>query len=335
MINTKACNATEQHDDLGIDSLIGDTPLVDVSQKSNNNSGRIFAKCEFFNPGMSLKDRIAANMINNIDISLMTKSTIVCASSGNTGCSVAMLGKKRGMRVIVVTSNKCSQEKINHIKSYGAEVIVVDNGVDYIDFAKQYSLDNEYYNIDQYNNPYNESAYYNTLGPEIWRQTGGNITHFIMTGSSFGCISGTSRYLKEKNSNIKVILADPKNSNISNYYSDFKNNINSKLLPSKPYIIEGAGKSNLTSLINFSLIDDVISVSDVDAIKECRKLAEINGIFVGGSSGLNMAASKIIQKNTKPKDIIVTIFCDSGVKYLSKIYNPDFLSENGIDLPVN
>ncbi len=318
-----------------IDS-IGYTPLVDLSNCCDPNSAKLYAKCEFLNPGYSMKDCIAQYILNQAEANkkLTKGDTIVCASSGNTGCSFAMLGSLKGYNVIVVTSQKCSLEKQNHIRSFNAQLMVVSEGHDYMEYAHQLACKHNYFKVDQYNNPNNPEIYYKTLDPEIWEQTNGRITHFVMTGSTFGCITGTAKFLKEQNHEIKVILADPLHSNIYEYYyhgycqdkSDYIVNKN------QPYIIEGAGKYKPTKCLDFSLIDEVIQVSDEQAISMCYKLLQTEGILVGGSSGLNIFASKCIAEQLDEESVVVTILCDSGIKYLSKIYNPEFLRESQIIL---
>ena len=314
---------------------IGRTPLVDLSSFVSPGGAKLYAKCEFLNPGMSLKDRIADRMIRTAieNGELEEGGTIVCASSGNTGCSVAMLGSVMGFRVIVVTSRKCSKEKLDHIKAYRAELIIAEDS-EYMRVATQLARDNNYFDINQYCNPANPQAYYETLGPELWQQTDGKLSHFVMTGSTFGCISGTGKYLKEKNSQIRVILADPNGSNMHKYYFDgYKaNKPDIELGAMKPFIIEGAGKSRPTDCLNCEIIDDVVQVSDQESVAMCHKLAEQQGIFAGGSSGLNVHASVQLANKLNSNDTVVTILCDNGIKYLSKIYNASYLSEHGIEM---
>ena len=188
--------------------------------------------------------------------------------------------------------------------------------------------------VDQYNNIHNPEAYYQTLGPEIWKDTNGEITHFVMTGSTFGCISGTGRFLKDRNPAIRVTLADPVCSNIyAHYYSSYSsaNDCSSPHLDSdRSSIIEGAGKSAPTKCLDFSVIDEVLKVSDEQAISACHQLVNHEGLLVGGSSGLNVFAAKQIANRLDRKHVVVTVLCDSGIKYLSKIYNQEFLSKNGL-----
>lgn len=321
-----------------ITDRIGTTPLIDLSSLVNSGCAKLYAKCEFMNPGMSLKDRIGQQMIRSAINSneLKEGGTIVCASSGNTGCSVAMLGAALGFKVIVVTSKKCSQEKLEHIKAYGAEIIIADDS-EYMAVANQLANENGYFNIDQYSNPQNPQAYYETLGPEIWQQTEGKVTHFVMTGSTFGCISGTGRFLKEQNAEIKVILADPAGSNMHKYFyqSYLAGNPDLELGAMENFIVEGAGKSKPTSCLDCRVIDAVYSTTDQESIDVCYKLANEKGLLVGGSSGLNVHAAIVLANSLGPESNVVTVLCDSGVKYLSKIYNPEFLHKNKIRLSGN
>ncbi|NEP73650.1 MAG: cysteine synthase family protein [Okeania sp. SIO2G4] len=317
--------------------LIGNTPLIDLTRLVSENSAELYAKCEFINPGFSLKDRMANYILDVAEAQgkLKRGDVIVCSSSGNTGCSFAMLGKIRGYHVVIVTSNKCSIEKQNHIKALNADLIIVTQDT-YMSYGENYAKENGYFDVNQYNNIYNPEAYYQTLGPEIWKQTNGEITHFVMTGSTFGCISGTGSFLKECNPKVKVILADPVNSNIyAYYYSNYSNSKNDLSLNSSLgqfSIIEGAGKSAPTKCLNFSVIDEVVKVSDEEAISTCHQLAKDEGLLVGGSSGLNVFAAKLIANRLDRKQVVVTVLCDSGIKYLSKIYNQEFLSKNGLKI---
>lgn len=309
--------------------LIGNTPLIDLTDLVGKNSAYLYAKCEFMNPGLSLKDRIANHILNIAESQgrLQRGDVIVCSSSGNTGCSFAMLGRMRGYRVVIVTSDKCSLEKQNHIKALNAELIVV-SPENYMSYGANYARKNGYFDVDQYNNLDNPEAYYKTLGPEIWEGTEGKISHFVMTGSTFGCISGTGRFLKERNSKIKIILAEPISSNISAYYYDnSEHDANLKVANNQPSIIEGAGKSAPTKCLDLSVIDEVLKIADEDAIATCHQLASREGLLVGGSSGLNVFAAQLIANRLDRNHVVVTILCDSGIKYLSKIYNQDFLNQ--------
>ena len=312
--------------------LIGKTPLVDLT--SLTRAAQLYAKCEFLNPSFSMKDRIAKYILEMAEATNQLKpdDTIVCSSSGNTGCSIAMLGAIKGYSVIIVVSDKCSMEKQNHIKSFNATLIVVDER-DYVEYGKKLAQDNDYFDVNQYDNPYNPETYYKTLGPEIWKETNGKITHFVMTGSTFGCISGTAKFLKEKKQAIQVTLADPLYSNIHSYYYNgyLKNNPQYQpVATTQSYLIEGAGKQKPTQCLDFSVIDEVLQVSDQEAISTCHKLAEKESLFVGGSSGINVFAATIVANRLKREDVVVTVLADNGIKYLSKIYDSRFLTQNKI-----
>ena len=311
--------------------LIGNTPLVDLSSIVNHPIN-LYGKCEFLNPGLSMKDRIVDYILQKAEQEkkLCLGDTIICASSGNTGLSVAMLGKIKGYKVIIVTSEKCSVEKQNHIRAFNAKLVVVDES-QYMICAKEMALQHGYFDINQYENPDNPEAYYKSLAPEIWQQTEQKITHFVMTGSTFGCITGVARYLKQQNPKIKIILADPLYSNISDYYRMYQQHQEWEIKPKTKYLIEGAGKSKPTPCTDFSLIDDVINISDSEAIGCCHQLAVEEGLFVGGSSGLNICACQKLASHID-KGVIVTILCDHGIKYLSKIYNPNFLKQQSINI---
>lgn len=321
MLKPKAAKFTE---------LIGMTPLVDLSSMTGKPFS-LYAKCEFMNPGMSMKDRVIRYILEKAEQEqkLAPNDTIVCASSGNTGCSTAMLGCVKGYRVIIVTSEKCSQEKQNHIRALNAELIVKEED-SYMEYARQLAASNGYFDINQYDNLDNPAAYYHSLGPEIWQQTKQQITHFVMTASTFGCISGVGRYLKEQNPHTKIILVDPQHSNISEYFQAYQMDCLPDCGPqTNPYLIEGAGKSEPTRCTDFSLIDEVINISDQEAINCCHRLLQTEGLFIGGSSGLNIAAAEKIASKSH-NAMVVSILCDHGIKYMSKIYNPEFLKQQQI-----
>jgi len=318
-------------------SLIGETPLVDLTNLANpkNPKTRILAKCEFMNPGYSIKDRIVHTILDEAERQGLLKPgmTIVAASSGNTGASTAMIASMRGYKSIIITSPKCSKEKQDAIRAYGAELLVTGKGLS-VDHPEHYmnmetTLCNSnpelYFGINQYDNDLNPLAHYLTLGPEIWEQTNGQVTHFVAAGSTGGTLSGTSKYLKEKSGGkVKVIMADPVG---SVFYDYFKTGI---LNEPGNFQVEGVGKENIPGAMDFDLIDDAIRVTDQDAFQTCHTMAKIEGILAGGSGGLNVfAASRLAERLTEPA-IIVTVLPDSGIKYLSKIYNQEWLSKCGI-----
>nr|VFJ90857.1 MAG: cysteine synthase A [Candidatus Kentron sp. H]VFJ91886.1 MAG: cysteine synthase A [Candidatus Kentron sp. H]VFJ98541.1 MAG: cysteine synthase A [Candidatus Kentron sp. H] len=316
-------------------NLAGNIPMIDLSEFTRSENTSLYAKCEFMNPGFSMKDRIASYILDQAEEAgdLKSGDTIVCASSGNTGCSIAMQGNIRGYRVIIVTSEKCSLEKQNHIRALNAELKVVSQAEDYMAYGKDLAEDKGYFDVDQYNNAGNPEAYYHSLGPEIWEDTRGLISHFVMTGSTYGCISGTAKFLKEQNKDIQVILVDPEGSNIHDYfYNAYRTGARNYTFDpiEKPSLLEGVGKERPTGCLEPAVIDKVDKVSDQAAIEMCHRMAAEAGLMVGGSSGLNVAAAVRVTEAAEPDSVVVTILCDSGVKYLSKIYNPDYLAEQGI-----
>ena len=307
---------------------IGNTPLLDLTHlvKSPKCEGiRVLGKAEFMNPGFSMKDRIVNHVLRRAlqDGKLQPGGTVVCASSGNTGASVAMLGAILGLKVVIITSPKCSKEKMSAIRSYGATLLVEkDYMTKEVELAK---ANPDWLMFDQYNNQLNSEAHYLTTGKEIWNQTNGEITHFVMSASTGGTVSGVGRYLKENKPNTKVVLADP--------YGSVFHQFHTKGTTEKPPVkteVEGAGKEELTGVINFQYIDDVVQVEDADAFAMCRQLASSEGLLVGGSAGLNVfAAVRLAQEMGQPCTI-VTILCDMGIKYLSKIFDDDWLQEKNL-----
>ncbi len=298
-------------------STIGHTPLIKLA---TDTAPAIFAKLEMMNPTLSIKDRIVEYMINAAEKRGVLKkgATIIEASSGNTGASLAMMGALKNYPVIITTTTKTSSEKIAMMKLYGATVHICDADLTeespnhYITLAKQLAstMPNAYF-LNQYNNSDNPDAHYHTTGPEIWMQTEGQIDYLVATGSTGGTISGAGRFLKEKNKNIKVILADPVG---SCYFSYFKaGKINQSEV--KPYQVEGAGKNQLCRCMDFSQIDDVIAFTDQQAFETVNKLALKEGIFAGGSSGGALFVAKVLAANQKNPANIVVILPDSGIKY--------------------
>lgn len=310
--------------------LIGNTPLVDVTAVCEplHPDTVVLAKLEVQNPGLSIKDRVVLNIFNTAEAEgrLREGATVVAASSGNTGCSVAMLCAIRGYRAVVITNEKCSKEKCDAITAYGAELLIVPPGECYM--QKEHDLASEHpdwFSVDQYENRHNPAAHYKSVGPEIWRQTAGDVTHFVAAGSTGGTITGTGAYLKERNPGVQVVLADPTGSVFSEY---FKTGVCGA---GKPFLVEGVGKANIPGAMDMAVVDAVVDVDDQDAFAMCRRLSRKTGLCIGGSAGLNVeAAARLAEASPEPLTI-VTVLADSGVKYLSKVYNDEYLAENGID----
>lgn len=317
------------------EDMIGNTALVDITALANPKvpGTKVLGKCEFLNPGFSMKDRIVRNIMNKAEElgHLKPGGTVVAASSGNTGAAVAMLAAMRGYKAVITTSPKCSQEKMDAIKAYGAELKVSPSGVpesdprSYMNMAKTLAKENGWFDINQYDNLDNPEGHYLTLGPEIWKQTVGRVTHFVAGGSTGGTISGTGRFLKEKNPNIKCILADPYGSIFYDYWAE------KKLISPQKFLVEGVGKGSIPKCMDFSVVDDVIQVTDEEAFKTCHQLAKNEGLMVGGSAGLNTFAALHLANTLDEPAVIVTVLCDLGVKYLTKVFSDDWLTSNKLD----
>ncbi len=320
---------------------IGQTPLVRLQRLCPNPLATILVKLEFFNPGLSIKDRIVRYIIDKAenDGLLRPGGTIVENTSGNTGAAAAMIAAIRGYKAILTMPDKVSMEKQNALKAFGAEIVVCptsaapDSPDHYVNTARRLAEEIPgSFRIDQYDNPLNPEAHYLTTGPEIWAQCEGKVDYFVASGSTGGTVSGVGKYLKEKNSNLKVIMPDPVG---SIYYPYFKTGKIPKDA-SCSYLVEGIGEDHIAKAIDFSLVDDMMQVEDDEAFDTARALAVQEGILAGGSTGANVwAALKIAQGLTK-KSVIVTIAPDSGIKYLSKIFlkNPLLNAEAvGLALP--
>ncbi len=309
---------------------IGNTPLVRLQKTAHDGHANIYAKLEYLNPAGSVKDRMAKFIIEDAEKKGLLKpgGTIVENSSGNTGAALAMLSAVRGYRCIITMPDKMSDEKKDLIKAFGAEVVVTptdvpaDSDESYYSVARRIAseIPGSFY-PDQYNNPMNIEAHYETTGPEIWRQTEGEIDVFVAGIGTGGTLSGAGRYLKEKNSNIKVIAVDPEGSVFYNYFKT------GKLSEPHVYKVEGIGEDYLVKAVDFSIIDDMVQVDDKNSFLTARRLAREEGIFAGGSSGSAVWAALQIAPRFEPSANIVVILPDSGSRYLSKIYNDEWMKD--------
>lgn len=311
---------------------IGHTPLVQLNRIPGDSPARIMAKLEYLNPAGSIKDRMALYMVEDAERRGLLKpgGTIVENSSGNTGSALAMIAAIKGYRCIITMPDKMSDEKRNLMRAFGAEVVVTPTAVpadspeSYYSVARRIASEtpNAYY-PDQYNNPQNIEAHYHTTGPEIWDQTEGKVDILVCGIGTGGTLSGVARYLKEKKPSVKVVAVDPIG---SVFYDYFKTG---KLPEPHTYKVEGIGEDYLVKAVDFSVIDDMIQVNDHDSFKMARRLCREEGLFAGGSSGSAVwAAMQVAHKLKEPRNIVV-VLPDSGSRYLSKIYNDDWMKENG------
>ncbi|HEX2868442.1 MAG TPA: pyridoxal-phosphate dependent enzyme [Ignavibacteriales bacterium] len=310
--------------------LVGNTPLIKLQRVNRGLKPRIFAKLESFNPGGSVKDRIGMAMVEDAEKrgALSPGGTIIEATSGNTGIGLALAAAVKGYKSLFVCTDKVSVEKINYLKALGAEVIVVSNAVkpespeSYVNVAKRIALEtsNSIF-MYQYSNPANPAIHYQTTGPELWRQTDGKITHFVTNIGTGGTISGTGRFLKEKNPNIKVIAADP----VGSIFKEYKEH--GVTTEGSPYLVEGIGQDCIPENVHFQYIDEIITVSDRQSFAAARKLTRQEGIFCGGSTGTNLHVALMIAQDLSENDVLVFVVSDTGERYLSKFHNEEWLRE--------
>lgn len=317
-------------------NLVGETPLVKLNRVAKHFKGSYFAKLEAFNPGLSQKDRIALHIIENAEKKGIIKknSTIVETTSGNTGYSLAMISLVKGYKCILAVSDKSSQDKIDLLKTMGAEVHVcpanvpADDSRSYYEVAKRIHKEtkNSVY-INQYFNELNIDAHYKTTGPEIWQQTQGKITHLVVASGTGGTISGTGRYLKEQNPNIKILGVDAVGSVLKKYHETGKLDMNEV----SPYKIEGLGKNLIPTATDFSVIDEYQKVTDKDAAFASKEILNNEGIFCGYTCGAVLQATK--QYNDlgyfNDNSFVVLVFPDHGSRYMNKIYSDSWMKEQG------
>ena len=319
-----------------ISELIGNTPLIKLNRIAEDLTGNFYAKVEAFNPGHSAKDRIAAHIINEAERKGILKpgSTIIETTSGNTGFSIAMVSIIKGYECILAVSSKSSRDKIDMLRSMGAKVYVcpahvsADDPRSYYEVAKRLHKEtkNSIY-INQYFNELNIEAHYKTTGPEIWEQTNGNITHLIACSGTGGTISGTARYLKEQNPDIRVFGVDAFGSVLKKYHETGELDTNEIY----PYRIEGLGKNLIPGATDFACIDEFIKVTDEESAHTARKISKTEGIFAGYTCGAVMQATKQLAElgEFDEKSNVVMIFPDHGSRYMSKIYSDQWMEDQG------
>ncbi len=313
---------------------IGNTPMVRINNITKNIKATVYAKVETFNPGNSIKDRMALKMIEDAekDGRLKPGGTIIEGTSGNTGMGLAIAAIIKGYKCIFTTTDKQSKEKVDALRAFGADVIVCPTDVDPEDPRSYYSvssrLEKEVPNSwkpNQYDNLSNSQAHYEQTGPEIWEQTEGKITHLVVGVGTGGTISGTGRFLKEKNPNIKIW-------GIDTYGSVFKKYKETGIFDKNeiyPYITEGIGEDFLPANVDFNIIDRFEKVTDKDAAIMTREITKREGIFAGNSAGSAMAGLMQLKDELKEGDVVVVIFHDHGTRYLGKMFNDEWMLEKG------
>lgn len=313
---------------------IGNTPLVKINSITKDLPCLVLAKYETFNPGNSVKDRMALKMVEDAEADgrLKPGGTIVEGTSGNTGMGLALAAIVKGYKCIFVTTDKQSKEKVDILRAVGAEVIVCPTDVEPEDERSYYSVSkrlgseipNAWY-VNQYDNPSNAKAHYESTGPEIWKQTEGKVTHFIVGVGTGGTISGVGKYLKEHNPNVKVW-------GIDTYGSVFKKYHETGIFDENeiyPYVTEGIGEDILPENVDFSIIDGFTKVTDKDAAVYTQKLAKEEGMFLGNSAGAAIKGVLQLKEHFKPEDVVVVLFHDHGSRYVAKMFNDDWMREMG------
>ncbi|HZN20279.1 MAG TPA: cystathionine beta-synthase [Micromonosporaceae bacterium] len=306
--------------------LIGNTPLVRLRNVTAGISATVLAKVEYFNPGGSVKDRIARRMIEEAEKEglLRPGGTIVEPTSGNTGVGLALVAQLRGYRCVFVCPDKVSEDKQNVLRAYGAEVVVCPTAVAPEDPRSYYSVSDRLareipgaWKPNQYSNPNNPISHYETTGPEVWEQTGGRITHFVAGVGTGGTISGIGRYLKEASrGHVRIIGADPEGS----VYSGGTG---------RPYLVEGVGEDFWPQTYDRAVCDEIIEVTDRESFEVTRRLAREEGLLVGGSCGMAVVAALRVAAAASPDDVVVVLLPDGGRGYLSKIFNDDWMARYG------
>jgi cystathionine beta-synthase len=306
--------------------LVGNTPLVRLNSLTEGLKPLVLAKVEYVNPGGSVKDRIAVKMIDAAEEAGLLKpgGTIVEPTSGNTGVGLALVAQQRGYKCVFVCPDKVSEDKRNVLRAYGAEVVVCPTAVAPEDPNSYYSVSDRLtreipgaWKPDQYSNPANPASHYASTGPEIWKDTEGRITHFVTGVGTGGTISGTGRYLKEvSDGRVQVIGADPEGS----VYSGGTG---------RPYLVEGVGEDFWPSAYDASVTDRIVAVSDKDSFETTRRLAREEGLLVGGSCGMAVAAALVVARDLTEDDVLVVLLPDGGRGYLSKIFSDSWMSSYG------
>lgn len=313
---------------------IGNTPLVKINRLTDEIPALVLAKYETFNPGNSVKDRMAVKMIEDAEAEgkLKPGGTIIEGTSGNTGMGLALVAIVKGYKCIFVIADKQSKEKVDVLRAVGAEVVVCPTAVEPDDPRSYYSVSkrlseeipNSWY-VNQYDNPSNTLAHYENTGPEIWEQTNGKITHFVVGVGTGGTISGVGKYLKEQNPDIKIWGVDTYGSVFKKYHETGIFDPNEIY----PYITEGIGEDILPKNVNFDIIDGFTKVTDKDAALYTQRLAREEGMFLGNSAGAAIKGVLQLKEHFKKDDVVVVLFHDHGSRYVGKMFNDDWMKEQG------
>jgi cystathionine beta-synthase len=337
MAETSAVAAAVERNRAPYDTVldtIGWTPLIRLNKVTRGMRTLVYAKAEIFNPGGSVKDRIGIPIIERAEREgrLKPGGTIVEGTSGNTGVALAIAAAIRGYKCIFTMPDKMSQEKVRLLKAFGAEVIITPTAVppdhpdSYVMMAKRIAKETPIAILaDQFYNDANPDAHFATTGPELWDQTEGRITHFVAGAGTGGTVTGVGRYLKQKNPKIQIVVGDPQGSILAEYWRSHGAN----KVEGTPYKVEGIGQDKIPSTLDMSVIDEFQTVSDKEAFAMARRLTREEGLFAGGSSGLlTHVALNVARRVNDANALVVTLLCDTGERYLSKLYSDEWMREN-------